>query len=741
MQTQHFLSALAVALLLTACGTGVTPPGSRETGSQGLSSTAKVSGPQCAPEECLSMGGFTPPFVEPVVYQRPDLTQGSAVTLTNPLYSVPEDGRCQFGEDGRPTHCKPAASSVALLPDGRIIYFNALEGTENVEFTIFFEAGQVLVTDQTRVLSLGSGEASWLRPDPIDGGAEEENMELLPGLSSGDDGIRNDGGLFCADVQHLADGRILAVGGTNYYLEPAFLGGFGLPELEGLKSSRIFNPATNLWTQSGSMTHGRWYPTLVTLDNGDIFVASGVTKLQKPIYPEQPMQSGRNVPETETYDLGCGTWSENGGPAQRSLPLYPRLHLLPNGQVFYNAAGQAFNPYGQAYDQALWNIIGAYDPVSKSWTDLAYAGLPLRMDQAGLGALTQALNPGNPLAATAVQSILTGLAGSLMSDPTALATQLAGFLSQNPAAVADKINAAIGAGFRGSSFSIMLPLKPDANGEYSKAEFLTAGGVYGLVTAGSPGSYAATALSRVDTVDLSSGEMVYSSRVTAPLNEARWYGTSVLLPNGEVMVFSGANRDEVALPGTGAAIRRAERFDPVTETWTPMATANNPRTYHNTAMLLPDGRVLVGGHAPINTAYGFSFTIPGMSPNDGRDPSLEIYHPPYSFKPRPQISAAPDALAHGSRFTLTTPDAASIESVVLVRNTSLTHIVDGDQRNVELPLLTRDGGALTLAVPANKAVLPPGPYLLFINQRQADGSLVPSLGRQLLVTGADAACT
>ena len=31
-------------------------------------------------------------------------------------------------------------------------------------------------------------------------------------------------------------------------------------------------------------------------------------------------------------------------------------------------------------------------------------------------------------------------------------------------------------------------------------------------------------------------------------------------------------------------------FDPATGTWTPLAISHNPRTYHNTAALLPDGR-------------------------------------------------------------------------------------------------------------------------------------------------------
>ena len=42
-------------------------------------------------------------------------------------------------------------------------------------------------------------------------------------------------------------------------------------------------------------------------------------------------------------------------------------------------------------------------------------------------------------------------------------------------------------------------------------------------------------------------------------------------------------------------------FDPETQTWTELAEQAKGRTYHNTAVLLADGRVLVGGHTPIAT--------------------------------------------------------------------------------------------------------------------------------------------
>ena len=107
------------------------------------------------------------------------------------------------------------------------------------------------------------------------------------------------------------------------------------------------------------------------------------------------------------------------------------------------------------------------------------------------------------------------------------------------------------------------------------------------------------------------------------------------------MAFSGADRDEVATPGLELPVQQAELWNPSTGDWRPVASGHRPRTYHNSAALLPDGRILIGGHAPITTLYLNHISVPGFSPNE-RDPSFELYSPPYLFRgARPQITSAP----------------------------------------------------------------------------------------------------
>lgn len=660
------------------------------------------------------VGFFSEPFAEPTIK-----VDGEQIATSD---------RCIVDASGS-LQCKPAAGTIAVLGNNRFLYLNALEGTENAELAVIAQFGEVSVNDQSRVMTLDENDQpSWIEPSPSDGGANptgNDSTTLTGGLlDTANNTVRNDGALFCADVVFLPDGKMMAVGGTDYYSEPGIDGlPVGVVELEGLRSSRIFDPATNTWSQSGDMEFGRWYPSLVSLANGDVFVASGVTKLLKPVYPEDPIQSGRNVAQTETYDLETGTWSNNGPAAQRSLPLFPRMHLLPNGHVYYNAGGQAFNPFGQAYDQALWNVVGTYNPESKQWTDLGYAGLPLRLNEIGLQALSTTLNPTN-INPDQVQRLLGDLVGATLDDPTAAIGQLLETPVDDQA-----LERAIGSGMRGSTFSIQLPLRPDANGGYHESEFLTAGGVPTYVAAGSPGGYLPISSSRIDTVTTNGNDMAYESRLTGSLNQPRWYGSGVMMPDNSVMVFSGGTRDGVVATGLEGAIIQSERFDIETETWKPMASAHRERTYHNTAVLMPDGRVLIGGHSPINTAYLSFINLDelGFADYAGRDPSFEIYTPPYATRDdRPVIEKAPVALmTNGGVFDIKT-DRSDIDQVFLIRRKATTHLIDGDQRTVELPIVDSSNNKVRVKMTGNRAVLPEGQYMLFVSYKADDGMRVPS---------------
>ncbi len=134
--------------------------------------------------------------------------------------------------------------------------------------------------------------------------------------------------MFCNGMVVLADGRAFINGGTQAY-DP-FLG--------SLKSS-IFDPATNTFGDAQNMAHGRWYPTVLTLSDGRIMTFSGFLET-----------AGTNT-TVEFYTIGSG-WSQPY-TAPFTPDLYPRLHLLPNGKVFYSGP----SPVSQLFD-----------PSTRTWT-------------------------------------------------------------------------------------------------------------------------------------------------------------------------------------------------------------------------------------------------------------------------------------------------------------------------------------------------------------------------------------
>jgi hypothetical protein len=188
----------------------------------------------------------------------------------------------------------------------------------------------------------------------------------------------------------------------------------------------------------------------------------------------------------------------------------------------------------------------------------------------------------------------------------------------------------------------------------------------------------------------------------------RSYHNLTLLPDGTVLASGG----ETASDGTDLtkAVLPAEIWDPTTQTWTVVASLKTGREYHSTALLLPDGRVLMAGGGQ----------LPGRATNMY---SGEVYSPPYLFKgTRPAITSAPSVVAYGSSFDVSTPDAASIQKVALIRTPSVTHAFDENQRYIPLSF-TAGSGQLTVQAPPNGNTAPPGYYMLFI----LNGNGVPSV--------------
>jgi hypothetical protein len=269
----------------------------------------------------------------------------------------------------------------------------------------------------------------------------------------------------------------------------------------------------------------------------------------------------------------------------------------------------------------------------------------------------------------------------------------------------------------------MLPLRPP----YDRASILIAGGTLGTP----PGSYFANSISELVTWSALRPNEV--SRVRGPdMNQVRWYPSGVVLPSGEVLAFSGADKDEVVFPGSEMPVRRAEMYDPVGNRWVPLSSDARDRTYHNTAVLLRDGSVLVGGHAPIPAGYGWQANHAPGGPfaNNFRDPSFEIFKPPYLFRgPRPAIRSAPARASLGDILTIRTRDARNRTlRVVLSRLPAATHLTDADQRTVELKIVDRRAGAVRVSVPIRPEVVPAGYYYLFLLKDNGKG-LTPSVAR------------
>ncbi len=217
------------------------------------------------------------------------------------------------------------AVHAALLHSGKIVYFS---GDEHDPGRHFLGKTNITHIDSTRVYDCATGTVSAV-PSP----------EVPMGAIAPD--------LFCCGQAFLGDGRLLVASGTESWTrghvgEPDPGGHHAMGHFTGLRYTWIFDPnaaaGENPWRRVADMLPqrgrsvggGRWYPTLVTLASGECMALSG--------HPSTTHTGEHNNRMIETFDplpTPLGQWNDRGDlPTGLDVNLYPRLHLMPNGEVF-----------------------------------------------------------------------------------------------------------------------------------------------------------------------------------------------------------------------------------------------------------------------------------------------------------------------------------------------------------------------------------------------------------------------
>ena len=136
-----------------------------------------------------------------------------------------------------------------------------------------------------------------------------------------------------------------------------------------------------------------------------------------------------------------------------------------------------------------------------------------------------------------------------------------------------------------------------------------------------------------------------------------------------------------------------------------MANTTIDRLYHNEAVLLQDGRVLVSGSDPEDVRYPQEYRI-------------EVFLPPYllSGLTQPTVTVSNTDFAYGEDFTIEVElfqGMTSTMRVSLMSAVSTTHGNSMGQRTI-FPAFTCEGNTCTVTAPPNAHVAPPSWHQLFV---------------------------
>tara|TARA_A100001035_G_scaffold274899_1_gene267517 strand:- start:141 stop:1061 length:921 start_codon:yes stop_codon:yes gene_type:complete len=195
-----------------------------------------------------------------------------------------------------------------------------------------------------------------------------------------------------------------------------------------------------------------------------------------------------------------------------------------------------------------------------------------------------------------------------------------------------------------------------------------------------------------------------------PMSFPRSNANATILPNGEIFINGGEAYNDHEF-----SIFTPEIYNTKTEVSQKLSQGYFRRNYHSTALLLPNGTILVSGGDVWNS---------------------EVFYPPYLFtkdwndktilSKRPKIINLNKSINRGSITLELAPNSSEdVEMFSIISTGSVTHAQGSEQKFRSLKFSKKSANSYKVDIPLNRNELANGTYMIFA----ITSSGVPSIGK------------
>lgn len=586
------------------------------------------------------------------------------------LYYEVDGDPSEVGQWGPVLQGEVPAVNLALLPGGRLLYYDGFEVDQEKDEAshVHFAWNASPEKAQSRVARIDGDTIEVRTPNPEDGGPMD---------------------LFCSGTTITPEGHAVAPGANRYF---TFDEGFPNATYGPIKGGNqtLFFPMEPFdevggedrdWVPGPTMSVPRWYPSALQLPEGETLVASGTKTLGYPharntlvetYDPDEPeagwqdmetsfeVVEGASVPQRllpDGPDTGFAIVDElhRGVP---NVPSYPRLHVVPAGpnagDLLYASSGYILGPHPA---EPLWGHFQTLDPESGTWEIHPRSTTGTRNLGASVPLMVEASDP-EPRYLAFGGSVEETVAGGTTAEIVDASGETVTSTPTEPMHVP-----------RWSVNGLLLP---------DSSVLAVGGGVQDdVIVYGSPTVAGVNAERFVPDDDGTGGEW---ELLPAMETTRAYHSTAVVLPDARIAVGG-----HVPPPPVHEAFREN----------------GNPQANDSTFEIYEPAYLHHGDESrPEIVTDGFATPLPG--------PSDALAVPDGTDEVTVQVQGLDEGL----------------ESLVLLRPVAATHQFPADQMGIELEVTREDlsdgSGTVTFAVPDGLSI-PPGHYMLFANEGTPDG--------------------